>query len=846
MVHYVAHGTDEGGLAYLAMDWLEGQDLAARLREGPLPLADTLTLARRVAGGLAATHAAGVVHRDVKPSNLFLPHGSVELATLLDFGVARSAPAASHATRRGVLLGTPGYMAPEQARRLDGVDERADIFALGCVLYECLTGRRAFAGTDLLEVLAKVLLDVPPAPSTLVAGIPRELDALVVGMLAKEPSARVPSCAELMRRLDVVEAAALRDQEKRAGSGRWRALAVGGSMLLGLAIGAAALAHLGGLRWHPRSGATVATSSPSSSLAAATVDAGAAPLVDDMVDVLVFEIDNRTLTPFFDTVASKALQLSLGRSHIIEPTTGSNLRRLAQDLAKPTPKIDESLGPLLRARDGRRVVTTSGSITAQGTGYVISLTAKESATGAHLVELSRSVDDSKQVLPAISAMGAQIRRAIGDTAVDPDAERLELSPNLEADQELYLGQSMEADGRGSDGLKHLARAVEIDPNYALGRDAYGISLFSSNQVPKAMEQLSVAYALREGLGWRDRAWIEAGYHYAAGDVEDAVAPLQAILAGTSRHNLAASMLASIYQRSGEYQRALELTNSRARRNPHDFISRFNQIYFGLMASRIEETEANGAQVERDFPNVAPDTRIALGVAHALGGHLEEARSEFIRVQKDAPYLGACALADLALFHGDARAASDLLTTVLATPPPATAPEVKGLALAQLADTRATLKDAKGALSAARAALAAQPDEGVRFRAGRLLARLKDRKSALAAAAVLDRSGDEISRINATFIRAEIALADGDASAAWRDFEAGRVQRDVVRAHIGLARADEALGHFGDAVREYRLALADDGAAAIEEQDNSPTMRDLPPLQQSLDRLVAAATLAPPQ
>ncbi|WP_437721978.1 serine/threonine-protein kinase [Sorangium sp. So ce861] len=152
VVRYVAHGADDEGAPYLVMEWLEGEDLAARLRRGPLGVNEGVALALRVADALSFAHARGVVHRDLKPSNLFLPGGRLETVQVLDFGIAR-AKMATRVTGTGMLLGTPGYMAPEQARGEPDIEARADVFSLGCVLFECLTGEPAFGGEHLAAIL---------------------------------------------------------------------------------------------------------------------------------------------------------------------------------------------------------------------------------------------------------------------------------------------------------------------------------------------------------------------------------------------------------------------------------------------------------------------------------------------------------------------------------------------------------------------------------------------------------------------------------------------------------------------------------------------------------------------
>jgi serine/threonine protein kinase len=183
------------------MDWLEGEDLAERLARAPLDVGDSLALVRKASEGLAVAHARGVVHRDVKPSNLFLVGSDPAAVKVIDFGVARVDSGAVNLTRPGSSLGTAGYMAPEQAMEAADVDARADVYGLGCVLFECLTGRPPFVGRP-AALVVKVLRDKPPAPSTLRAGISAKIDALVARLLAKDRAERPGDAAEVVRAID--------------------------------------------------------------------------------------------------------------------------------------------------------------------------------------------------------------------------------------------------------------------------------------------------------------------------------------------------------------------------------------------------------------------------------------------------------------------------------------------------------------------------------------------------------------------------------------------------------------------------------------------------------------------
>src|SRR5262249_15016946 len=144
----------------------DGEDLAARIERGCLSPKQVADLGRRVAEALAAAHARGIIHRDIKPNNLLLPGGQIDRVKVVDFGIARLGEA-RRLTPHDALPGTPGYMAPERARGAKDIDARADIFSLGAVIFECLRGRPPFFGEHTMAVLAKLLLDEPPLVSAL-------------------------------------------------------------------------------------------------------------------------------------------------------------------------------------------------------------------------------------------------------------------------------------------------------------------------------------------------------------------------------------------------------------------------------------------------------------------------------------------------------------------------------------------------------------------------------------------------------------------------------------------------------------------------------------------------------
>ncbi|PTL79463.1 serine/threonine-protein kinase [Vitiosangium sp. GDMCC 1.1324] len=206
IVSYVAHGTSEEGQPFLVMEWLEGEDLARRLLREPLDLSETLALVHRAAEGLAIAHRQGIVHRDIKPSNLFLRGGRPEDVVLLDFGLARHvAPTLVRVTSINTVLGTQGYMAPEQASSEPEIPACADIFSLGCVLYECLAGQPPFKAPHFSATLAKILYTEPKPLHELRPGLPQGLQVLVDCMLAKKTQRRLPDATHLLESLKALE-----------------------------------------------------------------------------------------------------------------------------------------------------------------------------------------------------------------------------------------------------------------------------------------------------------------------------------------------------------------------------------------------------------------------------------------------------------------------------------------------------------------------------------------------------------------------------------------------------------------------------------------------------------------
>ncbi len=280
----------DGPTRYIVMEYVEGRDLAAILRdERPFEPPRAVRIAQQVAGTLAAAHAAGIVHRDIKPGNIMVtPEGQVKV---LDFGIARTTDGVN-LTQTASVLGTAPYMSPEQAMG-QPADARSDIYSLGCVLYEMLTGKPPFMGDLPAAVLHQHVRVAPKPPGALNPNVPPALDALVLQMLAKSPEDRPQTAAEVRDRLAALDTAtaattplppappppirtvplppppapdpvpptrSVTPPGRKRGPGAWVALVVIGIVLLGAAV---AYAVSGGGSGHSTSASTSSSSSHS-------------------------------------------------------------------------------------------------------------------------------------------------------------------------------------------------------------------------------------------------------------------------------------------------------------------------------------------------------------------------------------------------------------------------------------------------------------------------------------------------------------------------------------------------------------------------------------------------------
>ena len=463
---------ETNGTRYAVTELLEGETLRALVNQGPVSTKRALSIAHDVADALAAAHARGIVHRDVKPENVFLTEdGHVKL---LDFGLARQQAVPSGAldtrsptvpvlTESGSILGTVAYMPPEQARGLP-VDHRSDQFSLGVTLYEMLSGRRPFHGEDAASLVSAILRDEPESLATAAPSAPVGVRLVVERCLAKEPGERYASTRDLARDL-----AAWREQASggpaspEAVSGPAGALptaarspAARRRILAAVAVGAFALAASAGVwLWKEAKGGASPSSRPDTAASAAVAGPQAARLDPERVAVAIFE--NRTGDPSLDPVGRMAAEwITEGLSGIrVDVVPSSDVFDVPGAPAAASAAAAHEPLREMAERTGAGLIV-SGAYYVAGTDVRLQAQVIEISTGKLVHALVPAAAPRTDPMPAIDVIRRQVRDVVAVRlgAKEEDLLALEAKPpRYEAYREYQLGS------RGSGPTRRRPRRI---------------------------------------------------------------------------------------------------------------------------------------------------------------------------------------------------------------------------------------------------------------------------------------------------------------------------------------------------------------------------------------------------
>jgi serine/threonine protein kinase/Tfp pilus assembly protein PilF len=620
-------GEDEGH-PFIAMQYLEGVTLAHRIAGRALETEVVIELGIQLADALDAAHAKGIIHRDIKPGNIFVTErGQVKV---LDFGLAKvssrlasgsgaSVTSGLSATQEnlsspGAALGTIAFMSPEQALGKE-LDARTDLFSFGAVLYEMVTGSPPFRGDTTAAVFDSILHRAPVAPVRLSPEVPAELERIINKALEKDRALRYQHAADVrtdLQRLKrdssdskrialMPEPAEVADQP--ASSSGTRAAAGPSSRSTSAAPVQAALpsASSGILDPPRRAALRLKILAPAVVLALAA----AAFLyfhfrqpqrLTDKDVIVIADFANTTGDPVFDSTLKEALAVDLEQSPFLNVLSD---RRLSDTLKlmgrSPDQRVTRDVGREVCLRTGSKALLV-GSIASLGSHYAITVKAVSCRAGDLLGAAQAEAESREKILQTLGEAAATLRGKLGESLAsvqkfDKPLDEATTS-SLEALQAYTEGDRLAREKGDTDALPLLKRAVELDPNFARAYASLGIRYNNLGQASLAIENVRKAYELRDRVSERENYYISCTYFtLVTGELEKAIRQYELWIRDYPRDYVAQTNLAVNYFTIGQFERAAAVTREALRLEPASILG-YNNLgvaYFSM--NRLDEAKS---------------------------------------------------------------------------------------------------------------------------------------------------------------------------------------------------------------------------------------------------------------